>query len=322
MTDRPSKTAVAAAYAAVYVIWGSTYLAMRVVVQVWPPFLTASLRFLIAGVMLYVFLRARGTINPSRAEWKSAALIGALLLVGGNGMVMWAEQFVASSLAALLIATVPLWIAVLDRLLIREKKLGFMRLIGLAVGFAGVVVLVWNPNSTTEGNLLLGTAALLFAAFSWAVGSQLSRWIARPASAMMQMAQQMLAGGAMLLVLGLVLGETDQLVSATPTWEVWAAMAFLIFAGSLVGYTCYMWILRVSGPAKASTYAYVNPLVAIVLGVTLLDEPFNMRIVLGAAAIILAVIVIMQGAPKSAPPTTAAVAAAPIGARPEPDSRN
>ncbi|GAC1641436.1 MAG: drug/metabolite exporter YedA [Ktedonobacteraceae bacterium] len=248
---------------ALYIIWGSTYLGMRFALESFPPFLMAGIRFLVAGILLYTFLRVRGVTAPTRSQILGSAIIGILLLAGGNGGVSFAEQWVSSGLAAVGIAAVPLWAALFIGLMGRWPKR--IEWLGLGLGFVGVLFLnfengVWaNP---------IGAVALLLAPMCWALGSALSARISLPAG-LMASATQMLIGGTFLLGLGLLLGER---ITSFPTVHALWAMVFLIFFGSLVAFSAYGYLLRTVRPALATSYAYVNPAVAVGLGVVFANE--------------------------------------------------
>ncbi len=264
---------------ALYIIWGSTYLGMRVALSSFPPFLMAGIRFVLAGTLLYTFLRARGAPAPTRAQILGSTLIGILLLAGGNGGVSFAEQWVSSGLAAVGIAAVPLWAALFIGLMGRWPKR--IEWFGLILGFVGVILLnleqgVWaNP---------IGAIALLLAPICWALGSALSSRVALPAG-LMASATQMLAGGTFLLALGLLSGER---IRTLPTMGAIWAMLFLIFFGSLIAFSAYGYLLRTVRPALATSYAYVNPAVALGLGVLFANEHITL---VG----ILAMLVILAG---------------------------
>ena len=292
-----------AAFAAVYVIWGSTYLAIRVAVETLPPFLMAGVRFVTAGSMLYVWARWRGAAAPERGHWRSAAVVGGLLLVGGNGGVVWAEQWVPSGVAALLVTTVPLWMVLLNWVRPGGVRPRRVEVVGLALGFVGVVFLV-DPGSLGGGDRLqyVGMAVLVMAALSWAIGSLYSRHALLPKSPLLSTAMQMLAGGGMLLVLGAVTGEGASFDPGRVAARSVLALAYLIVFGALVGFTAYCWLLRVSTPAKVSTYAYVNPAIAVLLGWAILSEPVTAKTFMAMAVILTGVILITTRATKGAPP--------------------
>lgn len=254
---RRDRLGVPLALLALYLVWGSTYLGMKIAIEGFPPFLMASIRYVLAGAALYAFLRARGAPAPSRAEWGAAALVGGLLLVGGNGGVAYAEQWVASGLAAMMIATTPLWAALFAGLWGRWPSR--IEWVGLAVGFAGVVLLNLGSDLRAQP---AGAIALVLAPMAWALGSIWSRYLPRPAG-MMATAAQMLAGGALLCAVSLAAGER---MPGVPGERALWAIVYLTVVGSLVGYSAYVYVLGRVRPALATSYAYVNPIVAVALG--------------------------------------------------------
>lgn len=297
---KPPRWRVVTAFAAVYLIWGSTYLAIRIAVETIPPFLMAGIRFLIAGAILYAWTRWRGTPQPTRSHWQGATIVGGLLLLGGNGGVVWAAQHVPSGLTALLIATVPLWMALLNWLRPGGAKPSNGIIVGLLLGFSGITLLI-GPNKLAGGHQVdpLGAAVLIIASLSWAAGSLYSRRAQLPASPLLATGMEMLAGGALLLIAGLLFGEWTRFDLSAPSLRSWLALSYLIIFGALIGFTAYIWLLRVTTPALASTYAYVNPVVAIFLGWAFAGEPLTGRTLLAAAIIIGAVVVItLQRAPR------------------------
>lgn len=309
MTDqtKPARGAVIAALLAVYLIWGSTYLGIRIAIETIPPLLMAGLRNAGAGVILYAWAWRQGAVRPTRIHWKAAFIVGGLMLMGGNGGVTWAEQHVPSGLAALMIAATPLWITLVNWLAFdRERPTGRMAA-GLAVGLCGVALLV-GPADVAGGEQidLVGAVALLLAALSWAIGSLYSRRAARPDSPMLATAMQMVGGGILLLLAGTMTGEWGDVDPGAISARSALAFVYLVLAGSLVGFTAYAWLLRHTTPARATSYAYVNPLVAVFLGWALADEPLSARIILAAAIIIGSVVVItsyraQQGTARRAP---------------------
>ena len=276
---------------AVYFFWGGTYLGMRVAVQTIPPFLMAGTRFLIAGTAVYLYCRLRGAARPRKEHWLDAGIVGALLLLGGNGMVSWAEQMVSSSIAALLIATVPLWMILLG-LLERGSKRP-KALVGAAVllGFAGIAVLVL-PSSSAASASLPGVAALLVAAFFWALGSMRSRRSRLPESPLMAVGMQMLVGGALLVLTAGLLGEWSRFRPAGVSMLSLSGLGYLILFGSIVGYNAYIWLLKNADPTWVSTYAFVNPVVAVFLGWLLAGEQLTPRSIWATGIIILSVVII------------------------------
>ncbi len=284
---------VLAAFAALYTVWGSTYLGIRLAIDSIPPFLMAGSRFVVAGSVLYWVMRARGVANPTRPQWIAATITGSLLLVAGNGGVTWAEQLVPTGVTALVIAAVPAWIALADWVRPGGRRPRVPAIIGLAVGFAGVALLVGGKHAS--GSPLvhpIGAAVLVLSTICWATGSIYSRHSPMPANTLMAIAMQMLTGGALQLVVGFGLGEAHQFsfssITAASAW----AWLYLTTVGSLVGFTAYVWLLQVSTPSRVSTYAYVNPLVAIMLGHFVLHEAIPTGMVMAGSLILGAVILL------------------------------
>ena len=276
-----------AAFVAVYLVWGSTYLAIRYAVETIPPFLMGGARFVVSGLLLYVWARARGAPKPTGPQWRDATIAGFLMLCLGNGAVGWAEQHVPSGLAALLVAVVPLWIVLVDWLRPDGVRARPIVLLGVVVGFLGLIILVGRGAS--DGTAVDKTAAvvLVFASLAWACGSVFNRHGDRPESAAMSTGIQMLGGGTGLVLVAIAAGELGKLHIAEVSPASWLGWAYLVTFGSLVGFTAYIYLLRAVTPAKASTYAYVNPLVAVFLGWAIAGETVTGR-TLGAAAVILA----------------------------------
>jgi drug/metabolite transporter (DMT)-like permease len=290
---RSNLITVIAAFAAVYVIWGTTYTAIRVAVETMPPFLMAGVRFVIAGVFLYAFLRARGVPRPTRIHWRSAAIIGAFLLLGGNGLVTWSEQQVPSSVAALVVATMPLWMTLFDWLMFQGARPTRRVALGLLLGLVGIVLLL-GPEQIqgTATFSLFSLVVLLMAPILWSVGSLYSRKAATPENVFMTTAMEMLAGGAMLLVAGVVTGEVSQFQPAEFSARSLAALVYLILFGSIVAFSAYIWLLKHEQPARVSTYTYVNPVIATLLGWMLLDERLT-PLTLAAVAVIVAAVALI-----------------------------
>jgi drug/metabolite transporter (DMT)-like permease len=293
----PSKAAIWAALLAVYIVWGSTYLAIRFAVASMPPFLMAATRFLVAGSILYAWRRLAGDSAPRRFEWRSAAVVGLLLLLGGNGGVVWAEQRVASGVAALLVGGVPLWIVLIEAARPGGQRPGRMTLAGVLAGFAGIALLIGPGQLAGDGHAIdpLGTVALLAGSFLWAAGSLYGRSARLPASPLLGTGMEMLAGGAGLLLAGTLAGEWGRLDLAAITLSSLAGLGYLIFFGSLVGFASYTWLLRVAPTSLVSTYAYVNPLIAILVGSLLAQEPLTLRILVSALVIVSSVALINLG---------------------------
>ena len=282
----PSALAVALALASVYLVWGSTYLAIRIGLEGYPPFLMGSLRFLAASAVFYAFLRWRGHAAPTRAQWKNAAVMGLFMLVMGNGLVNFAEQTVSSGLAAIAVASMPLWAALFGVMKRQHPSRG--EWLGLAIGFVGVVWL--NVGSEMRASLG-GMLALLAAPIAWAWGSVWSRGRDLPAP-FMSTAAQMLCGGVAMGVLGLALGER---ITRVPPLEATLAVGYLAAFGSIVAFSAYVWLLQNVRPALATSYAYVNPPIAVLLSALLLDERFGISAI-GAMAVILAGVLIITRA--------------------------
>jgi drug/metabolite transporter (DMT)-like permease len=297
-SDAGERARVAAAFAAVYVVWGSTYLAIRFAVTTMPPLLMAGSRFAISGAILFVWARTRGAAKPTVAEWRTAAVTGFLLICIGNGSVAWAEQRVPSGLSALLVAVVPLWMVLLDWIRPGGSRPRWPVVAGVILGLIGLGVLVGRDAVTGQGGVdALGAGVLVTASMSWAIGSVYNRHGARPDSAAMSTALQMLGGSVALLVLGAALGETHGFDVSSISLASWIGWVYLITFGALVGFTAYVYLLRNVSPAKASTYAYVNPIVAVILGWAVAGERVTSRTVVAAAIILggVALITIARG---------------------------
>jgi len=280
----PPRVRLVVALTAVYVIWGSTYLAMRWAVAGLPPLLMAGVRFLIAGGVLAGIARARGLAAPTWRQWRGAATCGVLFFLGGNGMVALAERDLGSGVAAVVCATMPLWLALMSAATGERPRA--REWLGLVLGFAGVAVLAGGADLRAAP---LATALLALAPLSWALGSFLARRVALPRG-MMGTAAEMLAGGAALLVVGLVHGER---VTGVPPASAVLAMAYLIVFGSLLGFSAYAWLLHNARPAVATSYAFVNPALAVVLGVVLGAERLGPTVLIGTPLIILSVALIV-----------------------------
>jgi drug/metabolite transporter (DMT)-like permease len=298
-TRSTSSLAIWSALAAVYVIWGSTYLAIAITVQTLPPLLSAGSRFCVAGVVLLGIVAVRRGLRVGREQLVGAAVVGLLLLVGGNGFVVLAERTVPSGLTALIIASVPLWIVIFRR--IAGDRIHASSFIGVAVGFAGVAFLV-VPRGSSGGVDAGGLALLLVATVSWAVGTFLAPRLAMPRDSLLSTGIQQLAGGIVLLVGGAAVGELSRLEPATWSANSLLALAYLVAFGSLIAFTAYSWLLQHAPVSLVATYAYVNPVVAVLLGALVLAESITASIVFGAAIIVAAVafIVTREGARQRA----------------------
>ncbi|HEY3344949.1 MAG TPA: EamA family transporter [Anaerolineaceae bacterium] len=305
-TISPSTLSIWAAMLAVYVAWGSTYLAIRFSIQTIPPFLMAGIRFLIAGGVLYAYRRLKGDPAPTGRQWRSSGIVGLLLLLGGNGCVVWAEQRVVSGVAALMVASSPLWMILIDAVLRHGKpgarRPGWISILGVVLGFVGIAALV-SPSELTglHGQVdPLGAAVLTLAAFLWASGSIYSRGANLPSSPLLGTSMEMLCGGAALLAVGTVSGEWANFHPAAFSTQSLLGIGYLITIGSLIGYSAYTWLLRVAPTTLVSTYAYVNPIVAIFVGNLLASEPLTLRVVLATLVIVGAVVLITFTQPLSA----------------------
>ncbi|MFN0067818.1 MAG: EamA family transporter [Limisphaerales bacterium] len=294
------RSLVTAAFLTVYLVWGSTYLAIKLGVGTIPPGLLAGTRFFVAGALMYSFLRLRGAPRPAARDWKHAGIIGTALLAGGNGGVTWAEQYVPSSVAALMIATAPAWFALGEWARPGGKRPTLLTAAGIAVGFAGVALLL-RPGGLVGPGSLPGIVALVFACAAWATGSIYSRHVPQPASPALGVAMQMIAGGTVMFGFAAATGEPGRFAWAQVSGESLAALAYLIVFGSWLGFTAYMWLLRASTPAKVSTYAFVNPVVAVLLGALLGGEAITGRTLLATGVILAGVLVIMSPALGLAP---------------------
>ncbi|MCA9732901.1 MAG: EamA family transporter [Deferribacteres bacterium] len=282
------------AFAAVYIIWGSTYLAIRFAIETLPPFLMAGIRFLVAGGGLYFVMRWRGVPTPSRREWRDMTIIGAFLFLGGNGGVVWAEQYVPSGLTSLLIATVSLWMVLLDWLWKGNQRPRLQAFLGIGLGLFGIALLVDPFNLGGERIHVAGAVMVLASAVSWAVGSIFARTARISSSVFMTSAVEMIGGGALLLLAGSFTGEWRGIqIEAISSASVFAFI-YLVLIGSIIGITSYAYILQEVTADKASTYAFVNPVVAVFLGWLLADESVDGKIVAATMIIIFAVMLVIR----------------------------
>ena len=284
-----------AALLAIYIIWGSTYLGIEVASRTFPPLLMLSLRFLVAGALLYA-VAGRGE-RPTLAHWRSAAIVGGALLLFGNGGVAIAQLTVDTGTVALIVGSVPLWLAVLDRVF-AGQRLSRPAVVGLVVGFLGVGLLV--VPSGDHRDELGGAVVALVGSLVWAAGSLYARRAEMPARPLAGAALQMLAGGVLLALAGLVRGEANDVDPAGVSGETAAAFVYLVLVGSLVGFSAYVWLLRNAPTSLVGTYAYVNPVVAVLLGTLFLDEPLEARTLVGGGIILAAVVLIVSARPVAA----------------------
>lgn len=289
------------AFAAIYIIWGTTYLAMRVAVETIPPFAMAGTRFILAGLATFAFLKLRGVKTPTLAQWKQSAIVGCFLMVGGNGLVSWAEQEIPSGVAALVVATMPLWMALFDWLFFKGPRPGIRIVVGLALGFVGIIMLI-GPADLINGTTTLDLTSLfvlMFAPIFWSLGSLYSRKANLPENVFMATALQMLCGGAVLLCLSLGFGELNTFEWGNVSTNSLLAMLYLAVFGSIVALSAYVWLLKQTTAARVSTYTYVNPIIAVFLGWLVLGEVINTQTLIAVAIIVTAVILIVARRPKS-----------------------
>ncbi len=288
----PARWQIILAFAAVYLIWGSTYLAIRYAIETLPPLLMAGTRFLVAGGILYSWARVRGASSPTRLHWRAAFLVGGLLLLGGNGAITWAEQIVPSSVAALMVALVPMWMVLLEGVAHRTRP-DWQVTLGLGIGLTGIVMLI-GPGEIAGTDQIhpLGAVLGMVASLSWAAGSLYSRRASLPKSPALATGIEMLAGGALLVTLGILLGEESLVAWQSISLGSLAALGYLIVFGSLIGFSSFVWLLRVSTPARVSTHGYVNPVVAVFLGWAIAGEPLTTSTITAATLIVIAVILI------------------------------
>jgi drug/metabolite transporter (DMT)-like permease len=292
----PSTSRLVLGFGAVYLIWGSTYLAIRIAIETIPPFTMAGARFLTAGAALYSWARYYGKAPaPTTEHWRNTALLGALLLLAGNGAVVWAEQWVSSGLVALLVGMLPLWMVLVDWLFGSGRRPGPLLIGGLLWGMLGVVLLAGPGGFGSRGVMgLVGAAGVMVGNISWAYGSIRARRIALPSRMALSTAMQMLWGGAFLFLTGAVVGELGRLDPTAVSVRSLLATAYLAVFGSLIAFSAFSWLNTVVSPARVSTYAYVNPVVALFLGWALVDEPITGRTLLAALMILSAVALITR----------------------------
>jgi drug/metabolite transporter (DMT)-like permease len=300
ITPNPSRWKILLAFAIIYLVWGSTFLAIRIGVREVPPFLLAGMRFLAAGIVLYAWMRAKGTAAPSRREWASTTLLAVLIFVVDYGLVFWAEQRVPSGITAVMLATIPVFTALLEILILRTQKLTLRLGCALVVGLTGVAVLV--SRSVAFGDAPIersGAIALVVAALCWSMASVLTRKLRLPESKVMSSGAQMLVGGILLMVVAAMFGEFRGFHLRTVSTSAWLALAYLVVAGSIIAFTAYVWLIHHESPTKVGTYAYVNPVIAVLLGYFLGGEGLGARTLLGTFLVLVSVVVITT-TPKEA----------------------
>ncbi len=281
------------AFAIIYFVWGSTFLAIRVGVHEVPPFLFAAMRFLVAGLALYGWMLARGERSPSRRQWMSALLLGLLIFVFDYGLLFWAEQRVPSGIAAVMLGTIPVFMALSEIIFLRTERLTMRLALALLIGIGGVAVLM--SRSLNLGGAPIDTAgavALIIASMSWSVASALMRKLPLPPSKVMSSGAQMLAGGVLLALTAAALGEFRNFHPGRVSRGAWFSLLYLIVAGSIIAFTAYVWLIHHESPTKVGTYAYVNPVVAVLVGYFLGGETLGLRTILGTLFVLISVVVI------------------------------
>lgn len=302
---KPARWKFLLAFAIIYLVWGSTFFAIRVGVSELPPFLFCAMRFLAAGLLVYVWAIARGERWPTKRQWLSVFLLAFLIFVVDYGLLFWAEQRLPSGIAAVIMATIPGFMALSEILILRTQRLTARLALSLLAGIAGVAVLVSPPQLL--GNLggaaidKAGAIALIIGAIGWSVASALSRKLPLPSSKVMSSGAQMLAGGIMLAAVAALRGEGRGLHLSTISGSAWMALLYLVFAGSIAGFTAYVWLLHHESPTKVGTYAYVNPVVAVLVGYWLGGEPMGARTVVGGLFVLASVMAITSMRPKTKP---------------------
>jgi len=281
------------AFAIIYFVWGSTFLAIRIGVREVPPFLLAAMRFFIAGLVLYVWMNTRGERSPSRREWSSAFLLAFLIFVLDYGLLFWAEQRVPSGIAAVMMAAIPIFMALSEIVLLKTQRLTVRLGLALTIGIGGVAVLMSHSSNLGGAPIdSAGSMALIIAAMSWSISSVLTRKLPLPSSKIMSSGAQMLAGGVLLAITAAALGEFRNFRPGAVSRGAWLSLLYLIVAGSIVGFTAYIWLIHHESPTKVGTYAYVNPVVAVLVGYFLGGESLGLRTILGTLFVLISVVVI------------------------------
>src|ERR1700686_2640071 len=289
----PRAWKVLLAFAIIYFVWGSTFLAIRVGVREVPPFLLAGMRFLVAGIIVYGWVGARGTLSPTARQGAAASFLAILIFVFVYGLLVWAERRVPSGIAAVMMATIPAFMAIAEIVFLRTQRLTLRLGLALVVGLAGVAVLVGHTMSLGEAPVdTAGASALIVAAVSWSVAASLTRKLPLPAAKAMSSGAQMLAGGVLLTLTAALLGEFRGFRVQAVSLGGWLALVYLIVAGSIVGFTAYVWLIHHESPTKVGTYAYVNPAVAVLVGYFLGGEPIGPRTIVGTLLVLVSVVVI------------------------------
>jgi drug/metabolite transporter (DMT)-like permease len=302
-SKQPARAVTLLAYAIIYFVWGSTFFAIRVGVHEVPPLLLAAMRFLTAGLALYGWMTVRGERQPTTRQWLSAFALALLIFVCDYGLLFWAEQRVPSGIAAVMLATIPAWMALSEIVILRTQKLTVRLAIALLIGVAGVAVLMSHGlNFGGPPVETAGAVALIIASITWSIASALTRKLPLPSSKVMSSGAQMLAGGLMLTVAAAVAGEFRNFHPSAVSGGAWFALLYLIVPGSIIGFTAYVWLLHHQSPTKVGTYAYVNPVVAVLVGYFLGSEALGTRTLLGTLFILISVVVITTTPAKKTAP--------------------
>lgn len=314
-TTHPARWKILLAFAIIYFVWGSTFLAIRIGVREVPPFLLAGMRFFAAGIFLYAWMRAKRTASPSLREWSSATLLAVLIFVMDYGLLFWAEKRVPSGIAAVMMATIPVFMSFSEIIFLRTQKLTLRLGFALLLGICGVAVLVGHSAGFGESAIdTSGGLALIIAAVSWSLAASLTRKLPLPESKVMSSGAQMLAGGILLITTSAILGELKGFDVRAVSSGAWLALAYLIIAGSIVAFTAYVWLIHHESPTKVGTYAYVNPVVAVLLGYALGGEALGPRTIAGTVLVLVSVVVITT-TPKKLESTPVAVKEAELARR-------
>ena len=301
-TTHPATWKTLTAFAIIYFVWGSTFLAIRIGVNEVPPLLLAAMRFATAGLVLYLWMLASGERSPTLREWSSASLLGLIIFLFDYGLLFWSEKRIPSGIAAVMLATIPVFMALSEIIFLRTQKLTARLLLALLIGIAGVAVLM--SRSLNLGGVpidKLGAIALIFAAISWSVASAFTRILPLPSSKVMSSGAQMLTGGIFLTIAAAAFGEFHNFHPSAVSRGAWLALLYLIVAGSIIGFTAYVWLIHHQSPTKVGTYAYVNPIVAVLVGYFLGGEALSSRTILGTLFVLISVIVITTTSAKKSP---------------------
>lgn len=293
------------AFATIYIVWGTTYLAMRIAVETIPPFMMAGVRFLLAGGVTFLFLKLRRSKMPTMEQWKNGAIVGLFLMVGGNGLVCWAEQEIPSGIAALVVASMPMWMCIFDWLLFKGTRPGGFAVVGLLMGFVGIGLL-FGPSiySDDAASLdLLSLLVLMCAPIFWSIGSLYSRKVDMPKNAFMSTSVQFITGGTILMIGSLILGEWWSFQPGKVSGESVLAMLYLAVFGSIIALSTYVWLLKQTTPSRVSTYTYVNPIIAVFLGWLILDEKITTQTIIAICIIVgsVVLVVVSRSQPKNKP---------------------